>query len=241
MRAEMERATQELEQLLHKYTSFDVVGHLWLRHGMFNMESYKETESTLRPHIVEHAAMLQLKDARYQLTAELLVDPADIALAEGFLERIFQATIAFYVTEKADPTRKAPPTALDEFRFRTLLREMAVGPPAYPQHWKALISSLFAPPYIAAKLEETVGFDLKATIAGIEAVRDLMAAIVLERPAAAREQYERMKSQLARYVKTQKFDGKAEDKEMFDKLRNMRQKERFRMGAQLSYCLNGVR
>ena len=53
-----------------------------------------------------------------------------------------------------------------------------------------------------------------------------MAAIVLERPAAAREQYEHMKSQLARYVKTQKFDGNAEDKEMFDKLRNMRQKER---------------
>jgi len=226
MRADIERATQDFEKLLHKYTSFDLVGHLWLRHGMFDMETYKETESTLRPHFVEHAAMLQLKDARYELTSELLVDPSDIALAEELLEKIFQSTIAFYVTEKADPTRKIPPTALDEFRFRTLLREMAVGPPAYPQHWEALLSGLFTPLQIAARLEVTLGFDLKATIACIEAVRDLMAAVLLERPAAAHEQYERMKAQLAAYIKTQKFEGNPEDKEMFDNLRNMRQKER---------------
>ena len=130
MRAELERATQALEQLLHKYTSFDLVGHLWLRHGMFNMESYKETESTLRPHFVEHAAMLQLKDPRYELTAKLLVDPTDIALAEEFLEKIFQSTIAFYVTEKADPTRKAPArpsTNLDLGRF--CAKWLSVPPP----------------------------------------------------------------------------------------------------------------
>jgi hypothetical protein len=226
MRANIEQATQEFEKLLHKYTSFDLVGHLWLRHGIFDMDTYKEIESALRPHFVEHAAMLQLKDARYELTSELLVDPSDIALAEELLERIFQSTVAFYVTEKADHTRKIAATALDEFRFKTLLREMAVGPPAYPQHWKALLSGLFAPPQIAAKLEQTIGFHLKSTIACIEAVRDFMAEVLLERPAAAREQYDQMKSQLASYIKTQKFEGKPEDKEMFDNLRNMRQKER---------------
>src|SRR5450432_123506 len=76
MQADMERATQEFEELLHKYTSFNLVGHLWLRHGIFDMESYKEIESTLPPHFVEHAAMLQLKDARYELTSELLIDPS---------------------------------------------------------------------------------------------------------------------------------------------------------------------
>jgi hypothetical protein len=99
---------------------------------MFSMEDYKETESTLRPHFVEHAAVLQLKDTQYELTPELLVDPADVVLAEELLAKIFQATTAFYATEAVDPARETPPAALDEFRFRTLLREMMVGPPAYP-------------------------------------------------------------------------------------------------------------
>jgi hypothetical protein len=202
VRAKMDQATRELEQLLHKYTSFDLVGHLWLKHGLFDMETYKETDSALRPHFVEHAAMLQLKDARYELTSELLVAPSDVVFAEELLEKIFDATIAFYVTEKADSTRTNPPSPLDEFRFRTLMREMAVGPPAYPQHWKALLYGLFDPVHIAAKLQETLGVELKATVACIGAVRDLMAAVLVERPAAAREQYERMKDQLATYVKT---------------------------------------
>lgn len=45
VRAEIETATQQLEQLLHKYTSFDLVGHLLRKHATFNMENYKETES----------------------------------------------------------------------------------------------------------------------------------------------------------------------------------------------------
>jgi hypothetical protein len=228
MRADIEQATQQLEQLLHKYTSFDLVGHLWLTHGLFDIETYKETEATHRPHFVEHAAMLQLKDSGYQLTAELCVDQADVALAEELLKKIFDGTIMFYLTEKADPSRAASPTQLDEFRVRTLLREMTIGPPAYPQHWSALLSGLFGPPHVAARLEETLGLDLSAALQCIDAVSALMAVVLVERPAAAREQFESMKIQLATYMKTQKFDGKPEDKAMFDQLRNMKQKDRNR-------------
>lgn len=228
MRSDIEQATQQLEQLLHKYTSFDLVGHLWLKHGLFDIETYKETEATHRPHFVEHAAMLQLKDAGYQLTPELLVDQADVALAEGLLKKIFDATIMFYLTEKADPSRATSSPELDELRLRTLLREMTIGPPAYPQHWSALLSGLFGPPHVAAKLEETLGFDLSVALQCIDAVSALMAVVLVERPTAAREQYETMKTQLAAYMKTRKFDGKLEDKAMFDRLRNMKQKDRNR-------------
>ena len=228
MRADIEQATQELEQLLHKYTSFDLVGHLWLTHGLFDIETYKETEATHRPHFVEHAAMLQLKDAGYQLTPELLVDQADVALAEELLTKIFDRTMMFYLTEKADPSRATSSTDLDDFRWRTLLREMTVGPPAYPQHWSALLSGLFGPPHVAARLEETLGFDLSGALQCIDAVSALMSVVLVERPAAARKQHETMKTQLAIYMKTRKFDGKPEDKAMFDRLRNMKQKDRNR-------------
>jgi hypothetical protein len=226
MRTQIENATDQLAKLLHKYTSFDLVGHLWLRHGRFNMELYKETDSTVRPHFVEHAAMIQLKDPEYELTGEPLVDPRDIELAEQLLETIFQSTIALYATEAADPKRGVPPTLLDELRFKTLLREMMVGPPAYPHHWRTVLAGLFDTPHVSARLRETLGFDLRAALTCIETVGALLADVLEQRRAAAREQYERMKSQLARYTKTQKFDGKPEDKEMFDTLRNMRQKER---------------
>jgi hypothetical protein len=228
MRAEIEQATQRLEQLLHKYTSFDLVGHLWLTHGLFDIETYKETEATHRPHFVEHATMLQLKDSSYQLTSELFVDRMDIALGEELLTKIFDATMMFYVTEKADPTRTTSSTELSEFRLRTLLREMTIGPPAYPQHWSALLSGLFEPPHVAAKLEETLGFDLSGALKCIDGISALMAVVLLERPTEALKQYESMKTQLTNYMKTQKFDGKPEDKAMFDVLRNMRQKERNR-------------
>jgi hypothetical protein len=58
VRAEIKTATDRLATLLHTYTSFDLVGHLWFRHGRFNMETYKESDSTLRPHFVEHATMI---------------------------------------------------------------------------------------------------------------------------------------------------------------------------------------
>jgi hypothetical protein len=226
MLTDIEEATRQLQQLLHKYTSFDLVGHLWLAHGLFDIETYKETEATHRPHFVEHATMLQLKDSSYELTPELLVDPADVTLAEQLLAKIFYSTMMFYVTEQADPTRTTVSRGLDEFRSRTLLREMTIGPPAYPQHWEALLSGLFASPHVAVKLEQTLGFDLAAALKCIDAVAGLMAVVPRERPAAARAQYESMKTQLANYIKTGKFEGKPEDKPTFDKLRNMRQKER---------------
>src|SRR5260370_6827565 len=234
IRADIEQATQQLEQLLHKYTSFDLVGHLWLKHGLFDIETYKETEATHRPHFVEHAAMLQLKDASYQLTSELLVDQADVALGEELLTKIFDGTMMVYLTEKADPSRAASSAQLDEFRVRTLLREMTTGPTAYPQHWSALLSGLFGPPHVAARLGETLGFDLSIALQCIDAVSALMTVVLVERPAAAREQYESMKTQLATYMKTQKFDGKPEDKAMFDKLPNMKQKHRNRTTKSLT-------
>ncbi len=228
MRAEIEAATKALEELLHKYTSLDLVGHLWLKHGIFNPEVYKETDSTVRPHFVEHVTMLQLKDVQYELSSEILVDPADVVSAEELLDKIFQITTIFYASEAADPSRAAPLTALDEFRFATLLREMMVGLPAYPQHWRILLSGLFESPRVAAKLRDTCGFDLKGAITCVEAIQEVMATMLFGRPAVARKQYENMKNQLARYMKTQKFDGENEHKEIFDKLRNMKQKERNR-------------
>lgn len=63
--------------LIHKYTSFDLVANLFLRDGMQNPNEYKESESGLRPHWVEHAAVLELKDKQYELRLSPLFDGED--------------------------------------------------------------------------------------------------------------------------------------------------------------------
>src|ERR1700688_4606661 len=80
-----QHTTDELCALIRKYSSFDLVLHLWLQNSLFDADKYKETESTQRPHFVEHATMLQLKDASPTITAEILVLPDDIARASELL------------------------------------------------------------------------------------------------------------------------------------------------------------
>ena len=64
---DIERKTVELLEIIHKYTSLDLVANLFLRDTVHNPDEYIESESKLKPHWVEHTTVLELRDARYEL------------------------------------------------------------------------------------------------------------------------------------------------------------------------------
>ena len=69
------------------------------------------------------------------VTEEIVVLPDDIVRASNLLGDIFQLTVEYYGAEAANPELSgSPPSAFDELRRRTLLREMMIGPPAYTHH-----------------------------------------------------------------------------------------------------------
>lgn len=230
-----QHATEELCVLIRKYSSFDLVLHLWLQNSLVDPDKYKETESTQRPHFVEHATMLQLKDSSPRITGEILVLPDDLARASTLLAEIFQLTVAYYVAEAANPELSgSPPSVLDELRLRTLLREMMVGPPAYTHHWLAVLEGLFGPAHISANLEQVCGFDLKGAFSCYRAVAALTDQMLTERSRAARNSEEQIKEQLKGYMETGTFSAYPEHKAVFDAIRNMRSKKRKRFITSIS-------
>jgi len=230
----IQRATDKLSTLIQKYSSFDLVANLWLRHSLFNADEYRETETKLRPHFVEHATMLQLRDPAYQVTKEFVVAADDLTCAEELLTEIFNESAMYYSAELANPKLGGSPSALDELRYKTLLREMMVGPPAYTHHWMAVLEGLFAAKHIDTYLSELLGFNLKAAIACTYGIGAFMLKTLGKRHQVAQKSKQSMKEELRGYMKTGKFEGKPEGKATFDALRNMRSKKRNRYISSLT-------
>jgi hypothetical protein len=105
---------------------------------------------------------------------------------------------------------------------------MMVGPPAYTQHWMAILEGLFGPAHIDVYLNEVLEFNLKAAISCARAAGALTLEILLERSRRALDWQKDMKQQLKNYMETGNFEGKSEHKEIIDAVRNMRPKERKR-------------
>lgn len=227
-RTRIQRATDELSTLIAKYSSFDLVANLWLRHGLVNADEYKEIESEQRLHFIEHATMLQLRDPVQRITGDLLVSAEDIIRAEALLAEIFNLTMAYYAAEGADPQAGGPPTALDEARYKTLLREMMVGPPAYTHHWMTVLDGLFGTAHMDPYLKEVLGFTWKEALACIDAISGFIGETLLQRARTAQRSSEQMKEQLKQYMATGKFEGAPEHKALLDTIRNMPSKERKR-------------
>ena len=184
---EIQQATDELIGIMHKYTSLDLVANLWLRNGVFDMNKYVESNSRLRPHFVEHLAMLELKDKECTLRQPVLVDGGDVDRAQQLLGTIFHKTVWYHMAEGADPSLAGESNSMKQLRFITLLRETVVGPPAYDFHWRAVLSGLFDWPAVSDSLRSALGIDLVVTMECVEAVHSLMSVALSNRMVLARK------------------------------------------------------
>src|SRR5437867_3608976 len=171
-----------------------MLANLWLRNCIHDPDEYVEWKSLLRPHFVEHAALLELKDKGPVFRLPPLVDGRDVERAQELLEAIFAKTAWYHAAEAADPSLSGQPKELElaKLRFFTLLRETMVGPPAYESHWRDVLSGLFEDNRFAAVLQGTLGFDLSAALRCIVAIESLVTRAVIERFRQADREREKM-------------------------------------------------
>jgi hypothetical protein len=168
--ATIEQKTAELLAIVHKYTSLDLVANLLLRDIFHNPDTYVESESELRPHWVEHATVLELRDAAYEVRGPVLVDVRDVERAHGLLEDIFMQTTWYYLAEAGDPDKPGPPSRIDELRFSTLLHGMSVRSPAYSSHWRDVLLGLFKRGSAVEHLAATCKLDIETALAVVDAI-----------------------------------------------------------------------
>ena len=223
--AEIQRKTAEFLDILHKYSSLDLLANLFLRDSMHDPNEYVESESKLRPHYVEHAAVLELKDPKYELRPTVLVDSRDVENARSLLDEIFERSVLYYIAENANPDATGPPSRMDELRFITLLHGMAVRSPAYAAHWRDVLLGLFSTGSAAEWLSQAKGIDVRGALAIIDAIESHIVGTFTGRVQQARKTYDELIEQLKQYKATGVFAGEASGKELLDRLRNMRKKE----------------
>jgi hypothetical protein len=84
------KSADELAQLIDKYSSFALVARLWLANGLFNGETYVESESHQRPYCIEYAALIELKNKDYRLKRPIEVQGSDVVRAQKLVEGIFR-------------------------------------------------------------------------------------------------------------------------------------------------------
>jgi hypothetical protein len=222
--AEIERRTAELLEIIHKYTSLDLVANLLLREVLHDPDKYVESESTLRPHWVEHATVLELRDPKYELRNAVLVEAQDIERTYTLLEEIFMQTTWYYLAEAGDPTRSGPPSRIDELRFATLLHGMSVRSPAYSSHWRDVLVGLFERGSGIEWLSSTHKLDIRSALAIVDAIEKHIVDTLRNRFEQARTARSDFIERLTEYKSTGVFEGQAHEKEVFDRIRNMRGK-----------------
>ena len=154
-------AVDEVTSLILKYSSFDLVANLWLKNGIFNPETYREWDAPQRPHVIEYAALLELKSAELRLTPHLVVDGADVSRAQDLMEGILRDTMWYHIARNADPKTKPETEALRKAEFFGMFRYMVVGPPAYTQHWIDVLDGLFGGAELDQAVRDVLGFSYR--------------------------------------------------------------------------------
>jgi len=223
--AEIEGKTTELRQIVHKYTSLDLIANLLVRDVMNDPNEYVESHSKLRPHWVEHATVIELMDPEYELRQPVLVEAEDLARAYELLEEIFTQTAWYYLAEAGDPSRSGPPSRIEELRFATLLHGMSVRSPAYSSHWREVLLGLFEDGTGIEWLSTTHNLDIHNALAIIDGIEKHLLGSLRERFEKARTERKDFVRRLNDYKSTGRFKGEAQDKELFDRVRNMRGKD----------------
>jgi len=139
----IKRANAEILEIINRYEPFAVVANLFLRNCVHNPNDYREFDSKLHPHFVEHAAILELKNGQDEKISKPIkpVEGEDLQRAQDLLEEIFNQAVWYYIGESFDPSQSGK-TRLSELRFLTLLNGMVVRSPAYTQHWQAVLDGL---------------------------------------------------------------------------------------------------
>jgi hypothetical protein len=222
---EIRQKTEDLLSLLHSFNSLELLAHVSLRNSRYEPDSYEEFSSELRPHYIEHLALLELKDANYEVRSIQMPDGVTVQRAQHLLEEIFLKTHWYWVARGADPDRKGPPSQFEELRLRQTLYELVVRAPTYYHHWTGVLRALFDPDGVAARMKDVLGFDIESALRLVAAIPSLTEKRLSLRVAEARKHEEELRRDIYRFKTTGTYVGPSEMREQANCLRNLSDKE----------------
>src|SRR5579862_24940 len=145
----------ELERILAKYDSFDLLANLTRGRLFINPETYKETTHDHGDAAVEYATLLCLKRT-YSTGIEPLTMEAYADVVQR-LDEIIWTTIWFYSAEGIGEL--AHKSRLDSLRRDTITAELLMRNPGYPHHLAQTLLALFQPfdPWLLKSVGFTIG------------------------------------------------------------------------------------
>jgi hypothetical protein len=151
----LERAVEirnELKNLLHRFTSLDLLAHQIAQDILQDPNSYQEIDTNLRPHLIEYLALLELQDATYTIKFPVYPQPQDVEKTRLLLEELFDCFKWQIMTEHVSEGQSSVPSVSQELRFHSLMYHVFVRSPAYHDHWIEILEPLFSSPRVSAWL-----------------------------------------------------------------------------------------
>jgi hypothetical protein len=151
----LERAVEirnELKDLMHRFTSLDLLAHQIAQDILQDPNSYQEIDTDLRPHLIEYLALLELEDAGYTVKFPVYPQPQDVEKTRRLLEELFDCFKWQIMTEHVSEGQSSVPSVSQEMRFHSLMYHVFVRSPAYHDHWIEILEPLFSSPRVSAWL-----------------------------------------------------------------------------------------
>lgn len=159
---------QELEAILLRYNSFNMLANLMVTQLLNDPEKYKETNHTGLAAFVEYAALLYLKHP-FNAGEAYVIDGPVLEQIERKMRDIFVNLNFYWAAESLPEIEGKERPALDAFRYRTISNELVVRSPGYSHHQEERLQTLFEP--IKGELLELLGFTVEDLLA-LEKARD---------------------------------------------------------------------
>src|ERR1039458_1542210 len=148
----LDRATEirkELKELLHRFTSLDLLAHQIAHDILQDPNQYREIDTDLRPHLIEYLALLELEDAAYEVRSIGYPSPEDVERTRNLLEELFHCFNWHIQTEHVSEENRGIPSVSQQLRFHSLMYHVFVRSPAYHDHWVEILGPLFSSPRVA--------------------------------------------------------------------------------------------
>lgn len=208
----------ELEDLLLRFNSFDMIANVALTQLPTDWETYKEVTHEGLTAIIEYVSLLYLKHP-YNIGTEMVIDKKVLDEVNERTNALIQAIMLRYGLE-ASPGLS--PGLREEFRYLTITNELVVRGPGYYNHQVERLTALFAP--VEDWLLTQVGFTVADALRIEIAISDLIDLKYQQRRKQAKDAEREMLSGLRTYSRDRINDDQ-EQRDLFEYLSKLGTKE----------------
>jgi hypothetical protein len=160
----------ELEAILLRYNSFDMLANLMITQLSNDPEKYKETTHMGLAAFVEYAALLYLKHP-FNPGEIHVIDGPILDQIEAKMLGIFTTLNFYWAAEARADAEDGQMAALDSFRYHTISNELVVRTPGYSHHQTERLRALFEP--VREDLLGSLGFGVEDILSVESAIEEI--------------------------------------------------------------------